>query len=289
MMERRKNLAREGLTEALRLRLHHNIELHEAICPYDLAEKLGVRVYFDNSMPSMEAAYVNSNPSKIIVTSLRPIGRMAYSCAHEIGHHVFGHGSHIDEVKEQTRKTKKDSDEFLAEVFAAFLLMPKLAVNYGFSKRKWSCPDCTPRQVFIVASWLGVGYTTLVTHMCHTLRLITTVKAKELLKVSPGRIKQELVGKRSLKNVFWIDKHWVGRPIDVCVGDLIITEETLELERHIAEPVSLRLTEQAFLALHPGIGRLHTHDESCAMFVRVSRQEYKGWGRYRHLEDPEHG
>lgn len=288
MMERRKHLARQGLTEALRLRQQYHIKLNEALCPYDLAEKLGIKVYFDNSMPSMEAAYINSKPSKIIVTSLRPIGRMAYSCAHEIGHHVFGHGSHIDEVKEQTQKTKKSSEEFLAEVFAGFLLMPKLAVNYGFSQRKWSCHDCTPKQVFIIAGWLGVGYTTLVTHMCHTLKLITTTKAKELCKVLPGRIKKELVGKQFQKNVFWIDRLWVGRPIDVCVGDLIITGKTLEFEGHIAEPIPLRLAEHAFLALHPGIGRLQTHDGSWSMFVRVSRKEYKGWGRYRHLEDPEH-
>jgi hypothetical protein len=222
------------------------------------------------------------------VTSLRPIGRMAYSCAHEIGHHVFGHGSHINEVKEQTQKTKKSNEEYIAEIFAGFLLMPKLAVNYGFSQRKWSCPNCTPKQVFIIAGWLGVGYTTLVNHMCHTLRLITTAKAKELSKVSLGKIKQELVGEQFQKNVFWVDKYWVGRPIDLCVGDLIITEEALELEGNIAESVPLKLVERTLIALRPGIGRLKTHDESWTVFVRVSRQEYKGWGKYRHLEDPEH-
>lgn len=287
-MEWRKNLAREGLTEALRLRRHNNIEIHEAVCPYDLAEKLGVKVYFDNSIPSMEAAYVNGVPPKIIVTSLRPIGRMTYNCAHEIGHHIFGHGSHIDEVVEQSQKAKKNPEEFLADVFAGFLLMPRSAINYGFSQRKWSCRDCTPKQVFIVATWLGVGYTALVTHMCHSLKLITFAKAKDLCKVPPDRIKRDLVSKQFQKNVFCIDQLWVGRPLDVCVGDIIITKETLKLEGHIAKPIPLNLTGQTFLALRPGIGRLRTHDGSWAIFLRVSRQEYKGWGRYRHLEDPEH-
>ena len=124
--------------------------------------------------------------------------------------------------------------------------------------------------------------------MCHSLKLITPAKAEELCKIPPGGIKQKLVGKQFQKNVFWVDHLWVGRPIDICVGDLILTEEILELEGDIAEPIPLTLLERAFLALRPGIGRLKTHDGSRAMFVRVSRQEYKGWGRYRHLEDPEY-
>jgi len=288
MMERRKDLARKGLTEALRLRQHHKMELHEALCPYDLADKLGVRVYFDDSMPSMEAAYFSDEPPKIIVTSLRPFGRMAYSCAHEIGHHVFGHGIHVDQKLENPEKIELSREEFLAEVFAGFLLMPNLAVRHGFSKRGWSYVDCMPKQVFVVAGWLGVGYTALVNHMCHSLGLITFGKAKELSKVPVKTTKRDLVGEELRENVFWVDRHWIGRPIDVQVGDIIIAEEGLGLEGNVAEPVSVETAKQTFKGVRPGIGRLSAADGSWAAFLRVSRREYKGWGRYRHLEDPEH-
>jgi hypothetical protein len=258
------------------------------VCPYDLAEKLGVRVYFDDSMPSMEGAYVNATAAKIIVTSLRPIGRMAYSCAHEIGHHAFGHGSHIDEIMEKPDKAKKNPEEFLAEVFAGFLLMPNLAVRHGFSRRGWSYNDCMPKQVFVVAGWLGVGYTTLVNHMCHSLRLITLSKAKELCRVPVKTTKRELTGEEFRENVFWVDRHWTGRPVDVQVGDIIIAEEGLGLEGNVAEPVSVETAKRAFKGVRPGIGRLSAADGSWAAFLRISRREYQGWGRYRHLEDPEH-
>jgi Zn-dependent peptidase ImmA (M78 family) len=288
MIEHREDLARKGLTEALRLRKHHNFALNEAVCPYDLAEKLGVRVYFDDSMPSMEGAYVNDEPPKIIVTSLRSIGRMAYSCAHEIGHNVFGHAGHVNQAPENPEKIKWSREEFLAEVFAGFLLMPSIAVRHGFSQRGWSCGNCTPKQVFVVAGWLGVGYTTLVNHMCHSLKRITITKAKELCKVPVKTIKRDMVGKEWRENVFWVDRHWIGRPIDVQVGDIIIAQEGFGLEGNVAEPVSVGTVRQAFKGVRPGIGRLSADDGSWAAFVRVSRREYKGWGRYRHLEDPEH-
>lgn len=285
-MRWRKDLARNGLIEALRLRQAHKVELHEAVCPYDLTEKMGIKVYFDNSMPSMEAAYIDDTPPKIIVTSLRPTGRMAYSCAHELGHHVFGHGSHIDEIMENPDRIKHSDQEFLAEVFAGFLLMPKLAVSYGFSRRQWSCHDCTPKQVFVVSGWLGVGYSALVNHMCHSLKMISLEKAKRLCKVPVKRIKRELIGKELKYNLFWVDQYWIGRPIDIQVGDVIIVEESFRFEGNAAEPTSLGLAMKSFVGIRPGIGRLYD-DGSWATFVRVSRQEYKGWSRYRHLENTE--
>jgi hypothetical protein len=41
--------------------------------------------------------------------------RRAYDCAHELGHHVFGHGSSIDELREDAKAQPwEDPKEFLA-------------------------------------------------------------------------------------------------------------------------------------------------------------------------------
>jgi hypothetical protein len=77
-MNGRIDLARLGLTEALHVRSLHDVKLYESICPYDLAEKVGIRVYFD-AMPSMEGAYINDEPPRIILSALRPPGRTSYT------------------------------------------------------------------------------------------------------------------------------------------------------------------------------------------------------------------
>jgi Zn-dependent peptidase ImmA (M78 family) len=58
---------------------------------YDLAERLGVRVLFLDV--SMEGFYQKGPPSRILLSAQRPLARRAFTCAHEIGHHWFGHGS----------------------------------------------------------------------------------------------------------------------------------------------------------------------------------------------------
>jgi len=275
------------LTEALRIRSAQKIELYEPICPYDLAEKLDIRVYFD-AMPSMEGAYINDEPPRIILSALRPAGRTSYNCAHEIGHHVFNHGSRIDEIFENPDKIQQNREEFLADVFAGFLLMPKLAVSYGFSQRKWSINDFTPEQAFVVAGWLGVGYTTLINHICYSFRLISSDKAKELCKVPLKKIKRNLIGQEVQENIFLVDRYWVGRPIDIQVGDIVVFQEDVFLDEKMFNSMLVSSEKREFKGLHPGIGRFYNNDGSWSAFVRVSRKEYKGQARFRHLEDPEH-
>jgi hypothetical protein len=283
----RNDLSRFGLTEALYIRKAHNIKLYEPICPYDLAEKLGIRIYFD-SIPSMEGAYINNEPPRIILSALRPAGRISYNCAHEIGHHVFNHGSRIDKILENTNKMQQNRDEFLADVFAGFLLMPKMAVSHGFSRRKWSPNNFTAEQAFVVAGWLGVGYTTLINHICYSLRLINSDKAKGLCKVSLKKIKRNLLGRDAEENVIFVDKYWIGRPIDIQTGDIIIFQEDVILDEKTFNPMLVSLEKREFRGLHPGIGRFYNNDGSWSAFVRVSRKEYTGQARFRHLEDPEH-
>lgn len=78
-MNQKIELARKAVYEALRLRKQQDLQLWQAICIYDLAEELGLRVYFD-AIPSMEGMYMNGSPPRIILSSLRPTGRMVYTC-----------------------------------------------------------------------------------------------------------------------------------------------------------------------------------------------------------------
>src|SRR3546814_6969436 len=48
--------------------------------------------------------YQRAPPPRIHLSARRPLPRRAYNCAHELGHHVFAHGSSIDELREDAKE-----------------------------------------------------------------------------------------------------------------------------------------------------------------------------------------
>lgn len=101
----RKAIARKAFLKALQLRYREGYGLESALSVFDLAHRLGVEVRFLN-IPSMEEMYYNASPPYIIISSLRPVGRRAFTCAHELGHHIFGDGTHIDELAEHLKNPR---------------------------------------------------------------------------------------------------------------------------------------------------------------------------------------
>ena len=122
-MNDRRAMVRQAMAAALRTRLSVGYGLDHAVCVYDLAEKLGVEVRFLD-LPSMEGMYSSASSPTIIVSSLRPPGRRAFTCAHELGHHNRSDGVKIHELAEQRDKPSFDSKEFMADCFAGALLSP---------------------------------------------------------------------------------------------------------------------------------------------------------------------
>src|SRR3989442_233526 len=93
-------LAAHAARTASLLRGEHHIGLAEGLCPYDLAIKLQIKVCFTEA-PSLEGMYSPDPRPAIILGAERPAGRRRFTCAHEIGHHVFQHGCRIDELTEE--------------------------------------------------------------------------------------------------------------------------------------------------------------------------------------------
>ena len=91
-MTDRKQMARMAAMVALRTRNKAGATLGQAICVYDLAEHLGIEVRFLD-IPSMEGFYSKNPGPLILLSTLRPAGRRVFTCAHELGHHVLGHGT----------------------------------------------------------------------------------------------------------------------------------------------------------------------------------------------------
>jgi hypothetical protein len=285
-MSRRRRLAKDALVRALRLRRNMGVSLEAPVCVFDLANEMGIEVRFAD-VPSLEGIYSKWPEPVIIVSSLRPPGRQAYTGSHELGHHEYGHGFCIDELLADDEAEPVKDEEFLANCFAGFLLMPKAAVVTGFSCRGWSPASSTPVQVYTVAGWLGVGYETLITHMQASLGLLTFVHAKALRESSPKEIRASLLGKACQENVVLVDSAWSGRAIDLQVGDFVLAMPQTVSEKPCVGPVRGDYQGTLLQAAAPGLGRICHPVSGWSAFVRVSRRGYVGRGIFRHEEEVE--
>ena len=98
----RHALATQAMQAAIATRAKAKLDQHGPICIYGLSETLGVTVRFNTI--NMEGMYQRGAPPRIHLSARRPLPRRAYNCAHELGHHVFGHGSSIDELREDAKE-----------------------------------------------------------------------------------------------------------------------------------------------------------------------------------------
>ncbi|MGD0585850.1 MAG: ImmA/IrrE family metallo-endopeptidase, partial [Oryzomonas sp.] len=210
MVSNRIILAREALRAALEIRRIACSDKLDPISIYDLDEKLGIEVKFlaANSFGGM----YSKTSQTIIVPSLRPAGRQAFTCAHEIGHWCFGHGTKIDEIS--AIDENNDPEEFLANLFAGFLLMPPWAVESAFSSRKLNSDTCTELQFYGVSCQLGVGYETLIQHLRYSMEKLSSNRSSTLLKARKT-IKILLLGKNVSERVVFVDTFWCKVPVDV--------------------------------------------------------------------------
>ncbi|QIN78299.1 ImmA/IrrE family metallo-endopeptidase [Rubrobacter marinus] len=289
-VKRRKDLALDALGRALRLRGEMGIKPQAPASVFDVIDKLGIKLRF-MPIPSLEGVYRGRPNPVILVSSERPPGRQAYTGAHELGHHVYGHGVAVGVPSDDAGQEPPESvgpEEYLADRFAGFFLMPKTAVKYGFRARGWEPKECTPRQVYTVAGWLGVGYAALVHHMRGSLRMLAYPHSARLLKATPKDIRAGILGREVRENLLVVGEKWTDRAVDVQVGDLILLPSGTRYEGKNLRVVEE--TERAVLltATAPGIGRVHRPESGWAAFVRVSRRNYVGLGPYRHWEDPDY-
>jgi hypothetical protein len=278
-----RDLGKRALQMALRTRGIAGADLISPTCPYDICEELGIGVKFVQI--NMEGMYVREPKPRIIISALRPLVRRNFTCGHELGHHVFGHGSSLDQlINDRERPVYTSPEEFLADSFASSLLLPALGVRKAFSRRSWSPSTATPTQILTIASDFGVGYSTLIKHLAYSLRYIDLGKAKVLLKSSPQAIRKTVLGSDSGKPLVILDKLTLARTIDIEVGsELLVPHDSLPANDVLA-PDSDSPLGNHFIAVRPGICRVASGDNSWAIFVRVMPFQFEGLAKYRNLD-----
>lgn len=286
----RRELAFDAAQRASRLRSTLRIKPQAPASVFDVIDELDIELRF-MPIPSLEGVYSAQPNPVIFISSERPPGRQAYTGAHELGHHVYGHGVVLDETSEDSEQEPPATagpEEYLADRFAGYFLMPKTAVKHGFRVRGWAPEKCTARQVYTVAGWLGVGYTTLVHHMRGSLKMLSYERYAGLLKATPRGIRADILGREVQQNLLIVGHKWNGRAVDVRVGDLMLLPVGTVYEADNIRTVEE--TKEFFLLIStaPGIGRAYHPDTGWAAFVRASKRSYVGLSIHRHLEDPDY-
>jgi Zn-dependent peptidase ImmA (M78 family) len=280
-------LAEQAMLTAIETRERWQRDDDGPLDVYALCHDMGVSVRFV-PIPSMEGLYGRrGRTSVILLPSQRPLVRRAYSCGHELGHHVFGHGSSIDDMIGSYTDRKGASfepNEFLVDTFAGFLLMPTLGVRSAFASRGWKPNEATPEQIFAVACSFGVGYETLIAHMAFSLGMLNRNRATLLGKASPKSIREKVLGRSETEPLIIVDHQWTTPTVDAEVGSLLLLPTGAEVDGDELEPEDTPNAGSLFRARRAGISRIWVPETSLALFVRIANKEFVGLAQYRHLE-----
>ena len=275
-------LASQAAKEAMRLRSALRIPPFGTVCPIDIAIELGIAVWLQ-ALPSVEGIYSSGKRATIVVSTERPWGRIRHTCSHEIGHHVFRHGSSIDGLNQSNGGWQPE--EYISDRFATALLMPKLAVTSALKRRRIDVRSLNPEQTFVLAQDFGVGYESFVSHLQRTLRLIESSSASRLR--ASGRklqfLRCSVAGFVAPHDVFVADEHWGIRPLDIQSGDIVKVPSNATFHGRCAQIMMSPMPHLKGVA--PGEGQLRIPNRKRAIRIRVCRRGFTGLAKYRHLEE----
>ena len=195
-MKGARELATRAAREAARVRMRLGIGPTSSLCPLDIADALGIVVRLD-ALPSLEGMYAPGDRDTVLLGAERPWGRVRHTCGHELGHHVFQHGTCVDELC-VGRQPTWEPEEYLADRFSTALTMPKLAVGDALRRRGWNPATLTAEQAFLLAQDFGVGYRNFVSHAERSLRMLSPSAADSLRRQGRqlGRLRTAVAGFR---------------------------------------------------------------------------------------------
>lgn len=286
-MTSRVSLARSALRMAMQLRRNLSISRDDPVNAFDLAAQSGLGVHFLDA-PSLEGMLVRDPGARIFLPSTRhrPKARILFSCAHELGHQQFGHGTKADEyIEDGKARHGFVPEEYMADAFAGHVLMPRAAVINAFERRGWQADSPTPLHLFIVAGELGVGYGTLADHMAIVMELLPATFRDRLHKVSPKSIKSSLVGEDCPGTLIVADAAWRRVSIDAEVNNRLI------LPRSSGDGCSLltKLRDDSDRSLYSAArsGTATIDVGSGPRLLRIAREHYVGPLKNRYLDDPD--
>ena len=265
---------------AIEFRLAREIAFDSPCDVYEVIFQRNIDLQFVD-IPSLEGVYLEEPEAcRICVSAHRPAGRQRFTAAHELGHHVLGHGTQFDAVVDELeRVTSSHTEEEEADAFARYVLMPPRAVQAAFRLRGFEVASPDPIAVYRAACWLGVGYITLLNQMLYSLHVLEPSDHERLSRTAPKSIKTELAGVVPKGDVWPVDEFWAKRRLDAQIGDLIVGAKTQDSRCLITE-----VEQGTYMANNVGQSVLPLAAGG-NLSLCVSKLAYVGFYEYRYLPE----
>ncbi|MDP9082049.1 MAG: ImmA/IrrE family metallo-endopeptidase [Bacteroidota bacterium] len=273
--------------KAEKIRIHLSLNSFEPINIFDICKKLEVTVrFFDINMEGMYISQSSGKYPTIILSNKRPMPRRVYNCAHELGHHTFGHGSRMDMLAEhKIGDGSYNHEERLVDTFAGVLLMPIASILAEFRRRGWAMDTATQLNYYIISSFFGVGYQTLISH-CRLNALISEPKAASLLRTTPAKLLKSIEGTSVAPAPFKIiDGFSAAKTVDMEVSNYLFLPADTDVEGGHLEFIGESKAGNIFISKKPGIVRVSSAKHDFGTFVRIQNNDYVGLAENRHLEN----
>lgn len=233
---------------ASRLLRAHNVSSDDQVPLLEIVEAEGIAARFA-PLPQMAGSYLSEEDYGIagmLINTRLPWPKQRYTIGHELGHHVFGHGSRSDKLSDTDwlstdAPASASQDELVAEAFAAWLLMPKSNVVNAI--HQLGVPTIAdPVDVYRLSLLLGSSYRATCYHLAH-LKKVGWPAARKLAQIEPKRIKQTLLADRSVypgpSDVHLVDAEAMER-IHVRSGDVLVFTHGLPSAASVPSFVTLR-------------------------------------------------
>jgi Zn-dependent peptidase ImmA (M78 family) len=255
------------------------------IAIFDITPKLGADVLFADI--DMEGIYERSFAPRVILSPYRPLVRRAFNCAHELGHHRYGHGSTIHELKSvhENKRPSEIPEEIAANAFAGFFMMPALGIERALHRRKTTSRAVSPFELYAIACDFGVGYKTLVTHLGYGLREIGESRKRELEKWKVQDLRRQVLGYAESSPLIVLDELSETSTVEIEVQSAILVPTHTKLFNNVLLFERQVRSRKLYRAVRQGYTSIEIANRPIE--IRVMPKRYLGWAQYRYMEDPD--
>lgn len=157
----------------------------------------------------------------IVLNSRHPEDLQRYTCAHELGHHLLGHQSHLDDSGDVNR-LNGPLQEQAAQVFAGSFLMPLGLVNRLLRAHDLVGRPLSPVDAYKLSRDMDVSYTACIWRL-RALDLLGPTTARAYVREGAATAKADLRGDEPIEDaradVYVIDELADDLALTVRVGD----------------------------------------------------------------------
>jgi len=240
---------------ATRLNRDLKIDQSRPIDVFGIAQRLGLWL-MAQPLDRLYGAYVrNAEQAGVLVNSQHPESLQRFTVAHEIGHHILGHGHTADDQANVSAFTGTALEEAQAQTFASSLLLPLPLINRTVRELSPG-RELSASEVYMFSRQTGVSYTAAVWTLLSRGRL-SYPAAQRLTKRGAAAAKTELRGET------WVD----DARADVWV--LGEDDSGLEVMCRVGDEIHVRLPENLSTGLawqidRPAVGGQFARSASTA-------------------------